>query len=173
MKRARSACYQRLDYKLLHTTSEKVEKRESTGVLRPVSEPGTTMSDSETANDGDKLLQMSDNQLNQLLIKETTLSYDIKDYIEENPVDCLHDSVNDLDVAIRRVEDFRTTYRGKHVELCTIMGEQYDVKSGKLNQNMMGTIKNYILQAKRIRKMIRESEVLEKQDEKLTKGNSF
>ena len=53
------------------------------------------------------------------------------------------------------------------------MGEQYDVKFGKLNQNMMGAIKNYILQAKRIRKMVRESEVLEKQDEKLTKGNSF
>ena len=101
------------------------------------------------------------------------LNEDITDYIEENPVEEISESVKDLDVAISKAEDFRSFYTGKHNELRAVMSDRYDGQFGRSYEEKMLKIKNYILYAKKNRRHIRESEMLEKKEEKETKGRSF
>ena len=106
----------------------------------------------------------------QLITQEATLYEDINDYLEENPVEDISESLKDLDVAISKVDNLRSTYRGKHNDLRAVMSERYDKHFGKSYEDNMFRIKKYILHAKNDRRQIRESEILEKRE---TKGKSF
>ena len=76
----------------------------------------------------------------------------------------------DLNMAISKVEDLRSIYRGKHNDFRAVMGERYDERFGKSYEHNMYRIKKYILYAKKDRRQIRESEILEKKE---TKGKYF
>ena len=94
--------HSRIDYKVLNSTGEKITK--------------------VTSDNVEELSELLDNIsiedfMDKVLVEESTLSDDIVDFIDENLVEDLIGSTEELDVAILKVENLRTKYRKVHKEL--------------------------------------------------------
>ena len=165
MQRSRRSCFKRLDYKLLHTIGEKMEKTDLIDSVIPTAEKELTMSD--IVDDSKSSVAM------QLGIDEATLNEDIRDFLEENLIEDMEHSMQDLDAALVRVEEFRSEYRRKHNHLQRFLGEMYDEQYKTSCLEMMERIKTYILEAKKCRKIIRDGETKKKDYEMIGKQKSF
>lgn len=80
---------------------------------------------------------------NQLFVNESSVSDEITDFIDENPVNEVCISVNECDNILKKVEHFRSCYRKIHKEI-QMVHKDYDQVYGKLFAEQMGTIKTYI-----------------------------
>ena len=104
----------RLDYKILHTTGERVAKSDVEDTERSeVNLLGSVFS-------GQKIMD----SLDQLSILEATLADDITDFLEENQIDDDDSySVSDVEALITKSEENRSSYRKMHKELLALMGD--------------------------------------------------
>ena len=94
----------RLDYKVLHNTGEKVEKL-------PVHA-------GEESTTEDTLLKSLENltiydsgsmaEFKQLIATEATLSDDVDDFIQENPIEDIGSCIDDYDAINKKAEELRT-----------------------------------------------------------------
>ena len=55
--------------------------------------------------------------IQQLAAQIATISDDIDVHIDENPIEDICSSIEDLDVIVVKVENLRTQYRSKHQEM--------------------------------------------------------
>ena len=161
----------RLDYQVLHTTGEKLEKAVLVKSVMPPTDDQSKMSVSDEIDEGKSIQKSS--ILEQLQVDEATLNEDITDYLDENLVEDMEHSMQDLDAALVRVEEFRTEYRRMHNYLQRSLGEVYEDQYGYSYSRMMDQIKNYILKVKKCRKIIRDGEVKKKDYEMIDKQKSF
>ena len=97
--------------------------------------------------------------------QETSLAADIDDFVGENPLADISQSICDLDDVVRAVESLRSAYRNKHNEVVTAVGvENISEEDKKSYDERISMIKDYILEAKKYRKVIRDVEVKLKSD---------
>ena len=86
--------------------------------------------------------------IHQLAAQIATISDDIDDHIDENPIEDICNSIEDLDVIIVKIESLRTQYRSKHQEIRISLGNQYS-ETYKINfEEKLALIKEYIKKAK-------------------------
>ena len=92
----------KLDYSVLHKTGERVYK-ESNQVL---SEIQSNSSSDSLNNSMDDPVMAASNDSNEslLLIQADALSDDINDFLDENPVEDISESINDIEISINKVE---------------------------------------------------------------------
>ncbi len=115
----------------------------------------------EAAENPDQFLEVRNMAQNQ----ETSLAADIDDFIGENPLTDISQSILDLDDVVRAVESLRSAYRNKHSEVVTAVGaENISEVDKNLYDDRITKIKNYILDAKTYRKAVRDVEVKVKSD---------
>ena len=99
---------------------------------------------------------------------------DINDFIVENDVSDMEHCIDDVDSAIHRMEDFRSTFREKHRELQTIMqNDDYKTEFSSEPENMVEKMKLYILHMKKIRKKVRTQGNADKLEEDEAKNKYF
>ena len=173
----------RLEYKKYHNTGKKVPKVEvddcsssssSEAVLPevdpvdhleveedPVGRSGSSQSESEVEVETDPTPQvvaiMGD--VARLLIEEETISGDIDDFLDENIIKEIGNKAEDHDMVNRKVEDLRSLYRGKHIQLKSAMDDaEYQDKYNAGYQEKIKTLKEYIKTLKTQRKAIRDGE---------------
>ena len=97
--------------------------------------------------------------------QETSLAADIDDFVGENPLPDISQSICDLDDVVRAVESLRSAYRNKHNEVVNAVGvENISQEDKKSYDDRISMIKDYILEAKKYRKAIRDVEVKVKSD---------
>ena len=105
---------QRLDYKQLNETGEKVGKAEIKGdKINEVSNLFRTISISEDLQSLNLKESMEKQKADALVIDEATIGKDIDDYINENNLENML-SIEEVDEKIQRIEELRTAYRRKH-----------------------------------------------------------
>ena len=126
-----------IDYKEYHRSGEKILKAvvpDEIVISEPeevvVRKPELLVADSEVAskdtlkmsdgngddvNTSDIMQKVKDITLDRgkMALDLVALSDDIDDFLDENPVEEISDSLADLDAAIKRVEEFRTIYRSR------------------------------------------------------------
>ena len=75
-----------------------------------------------------------------LSLQIQSMADDIDDFIEENPIDEIEDSMSDLDLVIRRIEEMRSQYRSKQREHTVLQPGAGD----KDFNDRLVSMKNYI-----------------------------
>ena len=81
---------------------------------------------------------------NQLISSVMSLSMDIDDFIEENPVKDIDNSIGDMDFIIEKIELLRSTFRTRHKELELYIGEAYKEKFAFDYYKTIDNLKIYI-----------------------------
>ena len=99
----------------------------------------------------------------------TTTSYDINDFIDENLIEGISNSSEDLDVTIMKAENYRTQFRSEHQEFRITQDNEYEERCLENLETKLADIK----EAKSARKNIRHEENLRKVDERSTKARSL
>ena len=111
--------------------------------------------------------------IHQLAAQIATISDDVDDRIDENPIEDICSSIEDLDVIIVKTENLRTQYRNKHQEMRISEGNQYD-ETYKVNYDKkLALIKEYIKKAKDARKDMRHQESSQKEVQKQKQTRSL
>ena len=73
-----------------------------------------------------------------LLIQVDSLLDDMDDFLDENSLEYISQSIKDLDLAINKAEKLRLIFRGKHTELCAMMKERYeDVHRQRFDEKLL------------------------------------
>ena len=113
--------------------------------------------------------------IHQLAAQIATISDDIDDHIDENPIEDICSSIEDLDVFIVKTENLRTQYRSKHQEMRISLGNQYNETYGVNYEEKLSLMKEYIKKAKDARKNMhhQESSQTEVQKQKQTSSLDF
>ena len=128
-----------------------VDQKVNTDPSFPVGPPHPTQ--------GDEMTQAPE----QLKGQVESLAEDIDDYLDENPVADVNNSVTDLDDIIKGAENRRSDYRSKHKDLAqAITKEEYEDEYMKEYDLRLSAIKKYILAAKEERKNLRNNEDMAK-----------
>ena len=153
---------ERLNYKLLATTGEKVIVEENCEVAEKEVDDLSILIGNWSMNDTEEM--PSTDGLNQIVIEESGLSDDIDDFLEEND---LHDTfeVVELEKLTLKVEQLRSAYRIKHKELQAGLGNDYEPRFGKMFAQKINAIKDYIKQVKEMKRKIKANEDVVKQSE--------
>ena len=149
----------RLDYEVLHKTGVRV--------IKDTDEMLAEDSDSDRL---EKVMNVSKEIF--LLIQEDALSDDIDDFLDENPVDDISDSIKDLEMAIEKAEMLRSVFRAKHKELRALMHERYGESIG-LKSKELPLMKDYKLKLKGCKKSINHMEKGDRKEQKDIKKKSF
>ena len=98
--------------------------------------------------------------IRQLIGQAESISEDIDCFIEENPPADFGNSIEDLDKIINRIEDMRSSFRGKHKEIrahCTpglLLGKSFNAT--------LEAVKLYLKQVRDKRKSLRDGEDVQK-----------
>ena len=111
--------------------------------------------------------------IQQLSAQIATTSYDINDFIDENLIEGISNSTEDLDATIMKAENYRTQFRSEHQEFRITLDNEYEERCQENLETKLGVIKEYIKEAKSARKNIRHEENLRKVDERSTKARSL
>ena len=111
--------------------------------------------------------------IHQLAAQIATISDDIDDHIDENPIEDIWSSIGDLHVIIVKTENLRTQYRSKHQEMRISLGNQYNETYEVNYEEKLALIKEYIKKVKYARKNLRHQESLQKEVQKQKQTRSL
>ena len=111
--------------------------------------------------------------IHQLAAQIATISDDIDDHIDENPIEDICSSIEDLDVIIVKTQNLRTQYRSKHQEIRISLGNQYSETYEVTCEEKLALIKEYIKKAKDARKNMRHQESSQKEVQKQKQTGSL
>ena len=176
----------RIDYKTLHETGEKVDKEQTNLVATyqevvlenkceksPISNLSIQLSNLTFDNmseskkqDIDAVdlqvkpsLNERDSEIINLESKFLTLLEEIDDHIDENPINKLTVSIEDIDSSVDKVERLRSQQRAVNREIARkLTSEEYKIQFGEKYELAMTNIKEYIIHAKERKNEIRHSE---------------
>ena len=126
---------QRIDYREFHTRGVKVGNH---------NQSESNERESNQSNSPNSFKTMDATQ--QLKIEEAVLREDIDDLIDENEVD--KRELSELEIITQRIEQYRTTFRGKHHELKHYLENDYETEYKKLYEDTLSKIKLYIKELK-------------------------
>ena len=74
-----------------------------------------------------------------------TISEDIEDFFDENPLESISQTIEDHDLIIKEVENLRTVYRGKHNQLKSVLDEaEFNANYKEPYSNNITMFKEYI-----------------------------
>ena len=111
--------------------------------------------------------------IQQLAAQIATISDDLDDHIDENLIEDICSSIEDLDVIIMKTENLKTQYRSKHQEMRISLGNQYKETYEASYEEKLTLIKEYIKKAKDARKNMRHQESSEKEVQKQKQTRSL
>ena len=113
--------------------------------------------------------------MQQLAAQLAIISDDIDDHIDENPIENICSSIEDLDVIIVKTENLRTQHRSKHQEMRISLGNQYNETYQVNYEEKLALMKANIKKAKDARKNMhyQESSQKEVQKQKQTRSLDF
>ena len=98
-------------------------------------------------------------EITRLQAEELTIAEDAEDYMSENEIVSIGNNIHDHDDICRRIEEFRSLYRGKHNQLKSVMeNEAYINKYAEEYDATIKKIKEYIKSLKEQRKNLRDKE---------------
>ena len=104
--------------------------------------------------------------IQQLAAQIATISDDIDDHIDENPIEDICSSIENLDVIIVKTENLRIQYRNKYHEMRISLGNECK-KTHEVNyEEKLELIKEYIEKAKDARKNMRNQKSSQKKVQK-------
>ena len=174
----------RIDYAVLHKTGEKVAKLsniedpnsdseiDSTGSISSIDSEssGVTFHDANSSKVDQNIIELTSlfesttmttkaevvvlTKSNSVL--QQTIADDIDDYIEENPSDFA--DIDEVDEIIKKMEEYRTSYRSCHNELKQQACDFYEEMFEKDYTVRLRAIKSYILLAKNTKKKLKADE---------------
>ena len=107
-----------------------------------------------------------------LTIEESTIYDDMNDFIDENSVEDIQESLEDLDDIINKSEKFRTIYRSKHKELQAYLGEDYHNQYASTFMAQLVKLKQFIADAKNAKRNLRSQRNQKLNDEKEAKNKA-
>ena len=115
----------RIDYQVLNSSEEKVEKLDQSNQLEESETAITELSDllSNCSLYESKITDSNEGIFNKLTIEESPIYDDMNDFLDENSIEDVQESFEDLDDIINKTEKFRAIYRSKHKELQACLGE--------------------------------------------------
>ena len=148
----------RLDYKVYAKTGVKIYKASE------VSEASASIQEEGQSS---IIINQKMEEYTEIIMDQQVISEDIADYIEENPLEDM--SAGEIDEKITRIEQMRTSYRTKHAALKLLMEKEYENNFAKEYQARLGSIKTYILEAKKIKKMMNQNQVIEEKSKEESK----
>ena len=113
--------------------------------------------------------------MRQLAAQLAIISDDIDDHIDENPIENICSSIEDLDVITVKTENLRTQHRSKHQEMRISLGNQYNETYQVNYEEKLALMKANIKKAKDARKNKhhQESSQKEVQKQKQTRSLDF
>ena len=113
--------------------------------------------------------------MRQLAAQLAIISDDIDDHIDENPIENICSSIEDLDVITVKTENLRTQHRSKHQEMRISLGNQYNETYQVNYEEKLALMKANIKKAKDARKNMhyQESSQKEVQKQKQTRSLDF
>ena len=120
-----------IDYKVFADTGKKVFKINTADQL--------TISGEDKVED----IEMAD----QLIADEAAILEDIKDFLEENQLQNIAKSKDDLNEVLQKAEQLRSKFRRKHKEM-EILITDYEEKYGKSFSTYIAAMKEFILMVK-------------------------
>ena len=98
-------------------------------------------------------------EITRLQAKELTIVEDEEENMSENEIALIGNNIHDHDDICKRIEDFRSLYRGKYNQLISIIeNEAYTNKYAEEYDTMIKKIKEYIKSLKEQRKNLRNNE---------------
>ena len=92
---------------------------------------------------------------------------------DDNPIEDICGSIEDLDVIIMKTENLRTQYRSKHQEMRFSLGNQYKETYEASYEEKLALIKEYIKEAKDARKNMRHQKFSQKEVQKQKQSRSL
>ena len=111
--------------------------------------------------------------IQQVAAQIATISDDLDDHIDENPIEEICNSIEDLDVIIMKTENLRTQYRSKYQEMRISLGNQHKETYEPSYEEKLALIKEYIQKAKDARKNMRHQESSQKEVQKQKQTRSL
>ena len=94
-----------------------------------------------------------------LKIDFNTITEDINDFFDENPVDSVSQTIEDHDLINKEVENLRTSYRGKHNQLKSVLDDaEYQAEFKTAYDTNITKFKEYIKKLKESRRTLRQGE---------------
>ena len=125
---------QRIDYKKLSETGEKVpvedqnqeaeEVAELSRLLRSVSISEEDLSSQEIQENN-----MEKQKIDSLKINESTVAEDVDDFTDENEIN-QSSNLEEIDAMVNKMEQLRSSHRHLHIELKTLLQESYGDQYG-------------------------------------------
>ena len=100
------------------------------------------------------------------------LEEDIIDFIDENPVVSMS-KIDDIDSAIKRIEERRSGYRAKHRELQRLLDNDYKTETQEAYNKILNSVKTYIKEVQAKRTLLRVGEDTAKNKAVLAKGEKL
>lgn len=104
-----------------------------------------------------------------ILSEQESVVDDIYDFVDENPIASVRENVDDIDKAISKIGDLRSTYRSLHKELKRLSPDTYEGDHSIRFDNVLKIVKDYIKDAKDARVNVRSSETDKNNDDMLRK----
>lgn len=150
----------RIDYKILNSTGEKVYKKLENSEVESdessVKELSTLLTNLTFSDENMAVSNIDD--IMKLKIEELTIVEDIEDFIDENNITEIRNSIEDIDEAVQKMEQFRTKLRCKHKELQAMIGDEYEKSYTSKFLEQIANIKLYITEAKNAKRSLRNKE---------------
>ena len=158
----------RIDYQVLNSSGEKVEKLDKSNQLEESETAITELSDLLTNCSlyESKMTDSKEGIFNKLTIEESTIYDDMNDFIDENSIEDIQESFEDLDNIINKTEKFRTIYRSKHKELQAYLGEDCYNQYASTFMAQLAKLKQFITDAKNAKRNLRSQRDQKLNDEK-------
>ena len=102
-----------------------------------------------------------------------TISDDIEDHTDENTIEDICSSIEDLYIIIMKIENLRSQYRSKHQEMRISLGNQQKKTYEASCQEKLALIKEYIKKAKDARENMRHQESSQREVQKQKQTRSL
>ena len=164
LQRARRA-KRNIEYKHYHNTGEKIDKVLITNQASFEKDNSMSSTDSKIPYEDTHV----DNQ-KKMLLHLNSIADDIDDFMDENPIVEVEDSMSDLDLLVKRMEDMRSQYRSRYKEISEL---KYNEDLEEEFADRLKSMKDYIKFCKEAKLKIRKQEKAGKQDEMQARNNTF
>ena len=110
--------------------------------------------------------------MDQVSVDQLTLAADIRDVIDENPSDEII-SINEIESVLMKIEQLRTLYRNRHIQLQLYLKGNYEKSHRKQYDALLSEIKAFIKELKCKKHSINDAKISAERNEVHTKQKSL
>ena len=161
----------RLDYEKLHRYGQRIEKVQEAETETSADETSDTDNSIGDIFDEETSIEKpsdQDRDISRLLqkmslhdddeVQFTVLEEDINDHIEENPMNIINITIDDVDASISKIEMLRSQFRNATKKVERVNREKYEKTYEGISERIISKIKDYIINAKERKSSIRGEE---------------